>query len=78
MSLLFAWDEWNLEHIAKHGVVPEEAEIVIESASAPWPEQKGDAMLCVWGPTDKGRLLQVIFVLKRPDEIEFESLTVSE
>ena len=58
--------------------MPAEAEFVVETAAPPWPEQKGDDKLLVWGPTDAGRLLQVIFVMKPPDEIEFESLTIEE
>lgn len=76
--MIFAWDEWNIDHIGRHQVTPLEAEFVIDGAAAPWPEQKGDDKLLVWGPTRMGRLLQVIFVLKGPDEIEFESLTIDE
>lgn len=78
MPLLFAWDEWNVEHIARHEVAPDEAEQVVDSSRAPWPEQKGDDKLCVWGPTDTGRLLQVIFVLKKPDQIDFDALSIAE
>lgn len=76
--MLFAWDEWNVEHIARHSVTPFEAELVVETAEPPWPAEKGDEKFVVWGPTDIGRLLQVIFVFKRPDELEFEALSVDE
>jgi uncharacterized DUF497 family protein len=76
--VIFAWDEWNIEHIARHGITPAETELVIETAQPPWPEDKGHEKLVVWGPTDEGRLLQVIFVLKRPDEVEFEALTIDQ
>jgi uncharacterized DUF497 family protein len=76
--MFFAWDEWNIDHIARHGVTREEAEDVVENAAPPWPQQKGDDKLVVWGGTESGRLLQVIFVLKRPDEIDFESLTIDQ
>jgi uncharacterized DUF497 family protein len=78
MELVFAWDEWNRRHIGRHRVSVNEAEYVVRHARAPWPEQKGDDKLVVWGPTEVGRLLQVIFVFKRPDEIEFESLPAEE
>ena len=55
-----------------------EAEHVVRHARPPWPQQKGNDKLVVWGPTADGRLLQVIFVLKRPDEVEFESLAMDE
>jgi uncharacterized DUF497 family protein len=76
--VIFAWDEWNIDHVARHGVAPAEVELVVETAQPPWPEEKGNDKLVVWGPTDVGRLLQVIFVLKRPDEIEFEALTIDQ
>ena len=76
--MLIAWDEWNIDHIARHGVTREEAEHVVRHAGAPWPQQKGDDKLVVWGPTEVGRLLQLLFVLKRPDEVEFESLTIDQ
>lgn len=76
--MLFAWDDWNVDHIGRHGVMPVEAESVVDHAEAPWPEQKGDDKLVVWGPATGGRLLQVIFVLKRPDEVSFESLTIDQ
>ena len=75
---VFAWDEWNIDHLSRHNVTPAEAELVIETAEPPWPEQKGEEKLLVWGPTEVGRLLQVIFVLKAPDEVEFESLTIEQ
>jgi uncharacterized DUF497 family protein len=76
--MLFAWDDFNVEHISRHDVKPREAEFVVEYADAPWPEQKGEDKLLVWGPTETGRLLQVIFVLKSPEDIEFDALTINE
>ena len=55
-----------------------EAEHVIRNAQAPWPEQKGSDKLRVWGANQKGALIQVIFTLKGPDELEFDSLTAEE
>jgi len=76
--MLFAWDELNIEHLSKHAVAPADAEFVVEHANAPWPEQKGESKLLVWGPTRTGRILQVIFVVKSPEEIEFDVLTINE
>jgi uncharacterized DUF497 family protein len=76
--VILAWDEWNIDHLSRHGVTPVEAEFVIEHIEAPWPERKGEDKLLVWGPTAVGRLLQVIFVLRTPDEVEFESLTIDQ
>ena len=59
----FRWNEWNIEHLAVHGIDPEEAEEVIRSAVHPYPRRIGDDKLLVWGPGRGGRLLQVIFVM---------------
>ena len=50
----------------------------MDHVQPPWPDQKGDEKLLVWGPTEDGRLLQVIFTLKHPDEVAFEALTMEE
>ena len=59
----FRWIEWNIDHLAKHGIAPEEAEEVVLGASGPYPRRIGGQKLAVWGPGRGGRLLQVIFVL---------------
>ena len=59
-------------------MVPAEAEHVILNADATWPQQIGDDKLVVWGPTEEVRLLQVIFVLKRPEELPFEALSIDQ
>ena len=62
-SMDFRWNQWNIEHLASHGVDPEEAEDVVVQASGPYPWRIGDDKLLVWGPGRGGRLLQVVFVL---------------
>ena len=59
----FRWIEWNVKHLARHGVDPEEAEDVVNGASSPYPQRIGEHKLLVWGAGRGGRLLQVIFVL---------------
>lgn len=59
----FRWNQWNVEHISKHGIEPEEAELVLVSAEAPFPLIHGDGKWLAWGRGSGGRLLQVIFVL---------------
>lgn len=66
----FRWIIWNRDHIAEHGVEPEEAELVVRTARPPFPEQIGDDKLLVRGPGQGGRLLQVIYVLD-PDDTVF-------
>ena len=66
----FRWIEWNRDHIAKHGVEPEEAEMIVRNAKPPYPEQAGDEKLYVAGRGLGGRLLQVIYILD-PDKTVF-------
>jgi len=72
--MIFSWDDENREHIAKHAVTPEQAEEVVRGARAPFPQQQDDEKLVVWGAMATGRYLQVIYVLKRPDEVAFDSV----
>ena len=58
----FRWNTWNIEHLAEHGVSPDEAEYAIENASGPWPRKEADEKFRVWGRTEAGEYLQVIFV----------------
>ena len=66
----FRWNDWNREHIAKHGVETEEAELIVRQARAPFPTEIGDDKLLVQGEGHGGRFLQVIYVLD-PDETVF-------
>lgn len=59
----FRWIEWNEDHIQRHGVSPEEAEVVVERAKTPFPRMIEDDKRLVWGRGRGGRFLQVIFVL---------------
>jgi uncharacterized DUF497 family protein len=59
----FRWNDWNVEHIATHGVSPEEAERVIRGARNPFPRKINDDKWLVWGRGRGDRFLQVIFVL---------------
>jgi len=64
----FRWNEWNVDHIAEHGVSPEEAERVVERARRPYPERREADKWRVVGRGRGGRWLQVIFVFDPPDE----------
>ena len=66
----FRWNDWNVDHIAEHGVDPVEAEFVVRHARRPWPEKIGDGKWRVSGSTVEGRLLQVIFIFS-PDDVVF-------
>jgi len=59
----FRWNEWNAEHVAGHGVSPEEAEFVARSARPPFPRHIGEAKWIVNGCGFGGRYVQVIYII---------------
>jgi len=59
----FRWTEWNVEHLARHGIDPEAAEEVVHGASRRYPRRINEDKWLVWGADDVGNLLQVVFVL---------------
>ena len=63
----FRWNDWNIEHIAQHGVMPDEAEEVIRAMRPPFPQYVGDGKWLVLGQTASGRYLQVIFIISPED-----------
>jgi uncharacterized DUF497 family protein len=76
--MIFQWNDWNRDHITKHAVKPLEAEHVVNHARAPFPREIDDEKHMVWGQTDRGRYLQVIFVYLSDEEVDFESLSLSD
>jgi uncharacterized DUF497 family protein len=52
------WDEWNRDHIAKHAVLPEEAEEVI--AGLPRVNETYKQRLQLVGPSLAGRMLSIV------------------
>ena len=59
----FRWNDWNIEHIEKHGVLPEEAESVVRNARQPFPRKIEEDKWFVWGRGRGDRFLQVIYLL---------------
>ncbi len=57
----FRWNDWNIGHIARHGVEPADAEHAVRFPERNWPRRKGDKWV-VRGRAANGRLLQVVFV----------------
>ena len=74
--MIFAWDDWNTKHVRKHGSNRADTEYVVRNARNPFPREIGDDKYLVWGRTRSGRYLQVIFVIKLPEDLEFESLSM--
>ena len=72
--MIFAWDERNVAHIAKHRVTPREAEFVVRHARTPFPESTRDGKLRAWGQTQDGRYLQVVFVFLEDKDVDLRSL----
>jgi hypothetical protein len=66
----FRWNEWNADHVAKHGVTPLQAEYVVQRARAPFPQEIGHGKFLVMGQDQNGMYLQVIYVAD-PDETAF-------
>ena len=52
------WDEWNVRHIARHNIVPDEVEEVCHGD--PYPEKGKKGRLRLTGPTTSGRMLVVV------------------
>ncbi len=67
--MLYRWNEWNIQHLQRHGVTPEEAEEVIRQARHPYPQRRGDDKWLVWGATIAGDLLQIVYVLDEGDSV---------
>jgi uncharacterized DUF497 family protein len=66
--VLFRWNQRNVEHIAEHGVSPEEAQWVVEHARRPYPELREESKWRVVGRGRGERWLQVVFVFDPEDE----------
>ena len=76
--MIFSWNRWNTEHIASHGVTPAEAEQIVEGARPPFPQPAGESKLKVWGQTESGRYLQVVFIFLDPADVDFDSLSAAD
>jgi uncharacterized DUF497 family protein len=59
----FDWDDANEEHIARHGVGPSEVEEVFRGH--PLLRRTRQGRYLAYGPTADGRLLFVVFAIKR-------------
>ena len=52
------WDDWNKEHIAQHGVLPEEVEDICQGKCEVVESYR--KRLLIIGKTQKGRLLAIV------------------
>jgi uncharacterized protein len=61
----FVWNSVNIEHLAKHGIEPGDAEYVANNAQSPYPQMIGEGKRFVVGRLGDGRYVQVIYVPSR-------------
>lgn len=73
--MIFYWDAWNRDHVIAHGIAREDAAHVVRTATAPFPEPVGSGKHCVWGATPGGRLIQVIFAFRSPEEMDYDVMS---
>lgn len=76
--MIFAYDDWNREHVRKHGVQYADAEYVIEHARSPYPQRIDEGKYIVYGPDRYGRILEVVFAYRSGEELDFRSLALLE
>jgi len=62
----FRWIAWNVDHIAEHGIAPDEAEQVVNHAPRGYPRRTGGDAFLVRGRTQAGTLIQVIYTIDPP------------
>jgi uncharacterized DUF497 family protein len=69
------WDEPSRLHIAKHGVKPWEVDYVLAHVQSPFPEDAGERKHRVHGQTEEGRFLQVVFVYRPIESLDWTTLS---
>lgn len=62
----FRWNDWNVDHIADHGITTEEAEHVVTNAHPPYPEEVTRGKYLVVGQTASGDYIQVVYLIDSP------------
>lgn len=60
------WDEWNIEHVLRHGVSQDEVEQVCFAKH--FAIKSGKDKMAVWGQTESGRYLLVILGVREYDD----------
>jgi uncharacterized DUF497 family protein len=62
----FRWNQDNEDHLARHGVEPQEAEHVVKHPARGFPRREGNGKYRAWGQTAAGRYLQVVYIFSPP------------
>ncbi len=68
------WDKVSREHIAKHRVQAHEVEFVLSGLQPPFPQDIGNGKYLVQGQTDEGRFLQVIYVYRPVQTLDWTAM----
>ena len=65
--MTFDWDAANIQHLARHGVAPEEAEqaVLIDPLVAGVQSHETEDRILCFGRTASGRLLTVLYTERR-------------
>ena len=59
----FRWNDWNADHIAKHGIQAWQAEHVVRNAKPPYPRRHKKGTWIVKGRLPSGQRAQVVFLI---------------
>ena len=59
MAFVFAWDDWNKQHVQKYGSNEADAKYIVEHAESPFPQEIGSGKYLVWGQTSSGSYLEL-------------------
>jgi uncharacterized DUF497 family protein len=62
----FRWNDWNREHVRKHGCTAVEAEAVVRNGGRGYPRKIGQGKYEVIGRGQGGRSIRVIFIFSPP------------
>jgi uncharacterized protein len=62
----FRWNAWNVEHIAKHGAVPAQAEYVVNHPFRGYPLRGEEQKYLARGQDRNGVYMQAIYIFDPP------------
>ena len=65
----FRWNSWNVNHIAEHGVDPDDAEYIVTHAGRPYPQRTSTTKWLVRGALRSGRCMPVIYIFDPEDVV---------
>ena len=73
VQVVVLWDAHNVEHIARHGVTPNEVEEVVRTDKARWftDDSVRPGRLVVLRPATSGRLLVIVFDRPTPSGLAY-------